>query len=311
MIVSKTVSDCRARRAGLGRLALVPTMGALHSGHMRLIEIAHEHAPHVAVSIFVNPTQFGPREDFSKYPRPIEHDLALCEKAGVDLIFNPDVKAMYPDYAPGGAGITFRAEDKAGAVAPESPPAEVAVDLPQLSSVLEGRFRPTHFRGVCQVVAKLFNIIGPQVACFGEKDYQQLRILTSMTEELNFPIEIVACPTVREPDGLAISSRNRYLSPPERQRALAISRGLATANADFKAGARQANRLVTTVRNILLDPTPASAGDAASRVAMLIDYVAAVDALTLRTIETIEAPAVIAVAARVGNTRLIDNVILK
>ena len=161
------------------------------------------------------------------------------------------------------------------------------------------------------MVTKLFNIVGPQAACFGEKDYQQLRILTSMTEELNFPIEIVACPTVREPDGLAISSRNRYLSPPERQRALAISRGLMTAAADFKNGARQANRLVTTVKNILLDPTRGGAGDASSRVPMLIDYVAAVDAKTLRAVESIDAPAVIAVAARVGNTRLIDNVILR
>jgi pantoate--beta-alanine ligase len=304
VLVSHTISDCRAQRAKLGKLALVPTMGALHEGHIRLVELAHEHAEKVAVSIFVNPTQFGPREDFTKYPRPIEKDLQMCRDAGVDLVFNPSPEEMYPSGHSADAGLTFRTEDKAGAVAPESPPAHVLVDLPQLSGVLEGRFRPAHFRGVCQVVAKLFNILTPDVAVFGQKDYQQLRILSCMVEELNWPIQIIACPTLRDSDGLALSSRNRYLSPPERQRALAISRGLTAAQNQFAEGVRQSNRLVTTVQNILLE------GAAPGRVALLIDYVAAVDAMTLRTIETIQAPAVIAVAARVGTTRLIDNVIL-
>jgi pantoate--beta-alanine ligase len=304
MIVTQTIADCRARRAKLGRLALVPTMGALHEGHLSLIEIARQHAPKVAVSIFVNPTQFGPREDFSKYPRPVEKDLELCRGAAVDLIFNPSAAEMYPDRLAGAAGLSFRTEDKSGAVPPESPPAEIMIDLPQLSGVLEGRFRPGHFRGVCQIVAKLFNIVQPDVACFGQKDYQQLRILTCMAEELNWPIQIVACPTLREGDGLALSSRNQYLSAPERQRALSLSRALMAAEQDFKSGVRQANRLVTTVQNILLE------GPAQGRVSLLIDYVAAVDAMTLRTVQNITAPTVVAVAARVGSTRLIDNVLL-
>jgi len=304
MIVTQTISDCRAKRAEMKRLALVPTMGALHDGHLRLVEIAHDHAEKVAVSIFVNPTQFAPREDFSKYPRPIEKDLEMCKAAGVDLIFNPSPQEMYPSGHLSAGELTFRTEDKTGAVAPESPPAHVLVDLPQLSGVLEGRFRPGHFAGVCQVVAKLFNIVAPDVAIFGQKDYQQLRILTRMVEELNWPIQIVACPTLRDSDGLALSSRNKYLAPAERQRALAISRGLFAAQKEFAAGVRQANRLVTTVQNILLE------GASPGRIALLIDYVAAVDAQTLRTVESISKPAVIAVAARVGQTRLIDNVIL-
>lgn len=302
MIVTRTIAECRSERAKLGKLALVPTMGALHAGHLSLIETARQHAPHVAVSIFVNPTQFGPREDFQKYPRPIEDDLAKCKSAGVDLIFNPGVEEMYP--APLQQATTFRAQDKTGGVPPESPPAEIVIDLPQLSSVLEGRFRAGHFKGVCQVVAKLFNIVQPNVACFGQKDYQQLRILTAMVEALNWPIEMVSCPTMRDPDGLAMSSRNQYLAPPERQRALAISRSLMAAQAEFDKGVRQANRLVTMIQNALLE------GGAQGKVPLLIDYVAAVDAMTLRTVEVVNSPTVLAVAARVGKTRLIDNVIL-
>jgi pantoate--beta-alanine ligase len=289
MILAKTISDCRTHRAKLGEVALVPTMGALHAGHMRLVEVAHDHAKHVAVSLFVNPSQFGPREDFSKYPRPLEKDLELCRQAGVDLVFNPSPQEMYPHGAGVSTPLTFRTQDKTGAVAPESPPPQLELDLPQLTTVLEGRFRPGHFRGVCQVVAKLFNIIQPNVACFGQKDYQQLRILTCMVEE---------------PDGLALSSRNQYLAPPERQRALSISRALFAAQKDFEAGTRQTNRLVSIVQNILLESSPQS------RVTLLIDYVAAVDALTLKNVENITAPTVIAVAVRVGNVRLIDNVVL-
>ena len=168
---------------------------------MSLIGEAKSRAPHVAVSIFVNPTQFGPREDFSKYPRPIEEDLAKCAAAGVDFVFNPPPEEMYPPDAP-----------------------QVVVDLPDLTSVLEGKHRPGHFRGVCQVVAKLFNIIRPDVACFGQKDFQQLRVLTAMVQTLDWPIEMVPCPTLRDPDGLAMSSRNQYLSLEERHKALAIPR---------------------------------------------------------------------------------------
>jgi len=285
MIVSKTIADCRQKRQEMDRLALVPTMGALHVGHMSLVDIARKHAPQVGVSIFVNPTQFGPREDFEKYPRTIEQDLAKCESVGVDLVFVPAVQEMYP------TGVAAEAAD-------------VHLDMPSLSAVLEGRARPNHFKGVCQIVAKLFNIVTPDVACFGQKDYQQLRIMSAMVEALNWPIEIVGCPTVREPDGLAMSSRNQYLSAPQRQRALAINKALSAAADDFARGVRQANRLVSTVQNILL------AGGVQGRVPLLIDYVAAVDAQTLRNVEVVSAPTVLAVAARVADTRLIDNVML-
>jgi pantoate--beta-alanine ligase len=280
MIVARTIEDCRSHRSKWKRVAFVPTMGALHAGHVSLIESARKQAPRSIVSIFVNPTQFGPREDFNKYPRPVQDDLARLETAGVDLAFVPSEEEMYPT------------------------PPEILVDLPQLSSVLEGRFRPNHFRGVCQVVAKLFNIVQPNAACFGLKDFQQLRIITEMVRALDWPIEIIACPTVREPDGLAMSSRNQNLSAAERQRAVSIYKGLSTAHEDFKKGGRQANRLVTTIQNILLD------GGIQGRVPLLVDYVAAVDALTLKTVELVATPTVLAVAARVGVTRLIDNIIL-
>jgi len=275
VIIAKTIEECRAARKKLGRLALVPTMGALHEGHLSLMMLARAHAPKVAVSIFVNPTQFGPREDYTKYPRPIEADLEKCQQADIDLLFLPDAEQMY---AP---GMT-----------------EVVVDLPQLSSVLEGKHRPGHFRGVCQVVAKLFNIIQPDVAVFGQKDFQQFRILGAMVEALNFPIEIVPGPTVREPDGLAMSSRNQYLSPTDREKALAISRGLFAAQAEFKKGVRQTNRLITTIQHILLEQH------------LSIDYIAAVDPITLKHVDAATGPVVLAVAARVGTTRLIDNITL-
>ena len=276
MKVVRTIAECRAERKGLGRLALVPTMGALHAGHVSLIEEAKKRAAHVAVSIFVNPTQFGPREDFSKYPRPLEEDLAKCAAAGVHLVFNPPPEEMYP---------------------PDEP--QVVVDLPDLTSVLEGKHRPGHFRGVCQVVAKLFNVIQPDAACFGQKDFQQLRVLTAMAHTLNWPIDVVACPTLRDPDGLAMSSRNQYLSLDERNKALAIPRALQTAEKEFQAGVRQTNRLVATMQNILLPQH------------LLIDYVAVVDPLTLKNLDVIKGPAVLAIAARVGNTRLIDNIVIQ
>ena len=275
MIIAKTIEECRAARKKLGRLALVPTMGALHEGHLSLMMLARAHAPKVAASIFVNPTQFGPREDYTKYPRPIDADLEKCRQADVDLLFLPEAEQMY---TPGMA--------------------EVVVDLPQLSSVLEGKHRPGHFRGVCQVVAKLFNIIQPDVAVFGQKDFQQFRILSAMVEALNFPIEIVPGPTVREPDGLAMSSRNQYLSSTDREKALAISRGLFAAQAEFKKGVRQTNRLITTIQHILLEQH------------LSIDYIAAVDPITLKHVDAATGPVVLAVAARVGTTRLIDNIML-
>jgi len=283
MIVTQTIADCRNERAKLGRMALVPTMGALHGGHLTLIDIARKHAEKVAVSIFVNPTQFGPREDFKKYPRPIDADLAKCRDAGVDLVFNPSEDQMYP---------------------PNVFP-ELHLDMPNLSAVLEGRIRPHHFKGVCQVVAKLFNILSPQSAVFGEKDYQQFIIIKSMTASLNWPIEIIPCPTVRDLDGMAMSSRNKYLSPSERERGLSISKALFAARDEFAKGIFQTNRLLATMQHILLDP------GSQGRVPLAVDYVAAVDADTLKNVEVISKPTVLALAARVGATRLIDNVILQ
>jgi len=242
---------------------------------MSLIAHAKNNAPTVAVSIFVNPTQFGPKEDYTKYPRPIEEDIDKCDAAGVDFIFNPPAEEMYPPGVP-----------------------DVVVDLPTLASVLEGKHRPGHFKGVCQVVAKLFNIINPSVACFGQKDYQQLRIIEAMVQSLNMPIDIIPCPTLRDPDGLAMSSRNMYLSPEERQRALSISRALMLAYGEFKSGIRQANRLTTTMQKILLEQH------------VNIDYVASVDPQTFKQVDKVERPTLLAIAARVGNTRLIDNVVI-
>lgn len=275
MNVVRTIAEARAERIKSDALALVPTMGALHAGHLSLFHLAKRQAPAVAVSIFVNPTQFGPREDYTKYPRPVEDDLKKCEAAGVDWVFLPEAEEMYP---PGSA--------------------ETVVDLPQLSSVLEGKHRPGHFRGVCQVVAKLFNILSPTVAVFGQKDYQQLRIITAMAEALNWPIRIVPGPTVREHDGLAMSSRNQYLSDADRQKALSISRALFLAKGEFTQGVRQTNRLVTSMQRALLEQH------------LSIDYIAAVDPLTLKPVDVVNGPTVLAVAARVGTTRLLDNVVI-
>lgn len=282
MTVVQSIADCRVERAKLGRVALVPTMGALHDGHLSLVHTARRHAPHVAVSIFVNPTQFGPREDFARYPRPLEADLEKCRSAGVDLVFNPPADEIYPPGAP-----------------------NLVIDLPQLTESLEGKHRPGHFKGVCQVVAKLFNIVLPEVACFGQKDFQQLRVISAMVWSLNLPIEVVGCPTLRDRDGLAMSSRNQYLSPDERRRALSISRALMLASGEVREGVRQTNRLIATMQNVLLDP-----GDL-GRVPVSIDYVAAVDAVTLKPVETVAAPTALLIAARVGSTRLIDNMVVQ
>ena len=276
MRVLHTIAEVRAERARGGPLAFVPTMGALHDGHLSLVATARGRAAATAVSIFVNPTQFGRGEDLSKYPRPIDDDLAKCQAAGVDWVFHPSADEMYP---PGGP--------------------DVVIDLPKLDDVLEGKHRPGHFRGVCQVVAKLFNIVRPTVACFGQKDFQQLRVLSALVEALNWPIEVVACPTLRDADGLALSSRNQYLSAADRQRALAIPRALSAAAALAGGGVRQASRLITSVQQALLVQH------------LHVDYVAAVDPITLRPVEVMTGPTVLAVAARAGATRLIDNVVVR
>lgn len=262
------------RRAGK-RIGLVPTMGALHAGHLSLVRQAREHgADAVVVSVFVNPTQFGPKEDFSKYPRPFERDAALCRETGVDALFAPAPAAMYaPDFS------TWVSEER-------------------LSGPLCGERRPGHFRGVTTVVAKLFNACLPDVAVFGQKDAQQALVLQRMVRDLNFPVEMVIAPIVREADGLAMSSRNVYLSGDERRRALAISRGLEQARQAFAAGERDAGKLCA--------PVCAGIGTAGG----CVDYVELRSRLTLNLLGTVTEPAVLAVAAHFGTTRLIDNLFL-
>lgn len=281
MVLAKTIEQLRAARHQMGAVAFVPTMGALHAGHLSLIQRARALCHDVVVSIFVNPTQFGPREDFTKYPRPIEQDLKLCREAGASMVFNPEPTEIYPPAGP-----------------------KIRIDLPELTDSLEGKHRPGHFEGVCQVVAKLFNIVQPQYACFGQKDFQQLRILSAMVEALNFPIEIVPCPTLREPDGLAMSSRNRFLSADEHARALQINRALFAADEEVKNGAKVASRLHATMMRLLMDKGNLG------HVPFSIDYVTVMDPRTLRPMEQLTGPAVCALAARVGSTRLIDNLLV-
>ena len=268
---------CERLRAEAGSLAFVPTMGALHRGHLALVAEGRRRAANVAVSIFVNPTQFGPNEDFQKYPRPLERDLELCREAGVRLVFTPSPEEMYP-----------RGE-------------RTRVHVSGLTDALCGPFRPGHFDGVATVVTKLFAATGAAVAVFGRKDYQQLQVVRRMTSDLLLPIEVVGLPTVREADGLALSSRNVYLSPEERQRALAIPNGLARALALHAAGERRAGALGHAGLE-LVEP-------AATR----IDYVTVADADDLRPYaddDKVGERPLVALAAYVGTTRLIDNVVV-
>ena len=266
-----------ALRAQGRRIGFVPTMGNLHDGHLSLVRIAKQHADVVVVSIFVNPTQFGPNEDFAAYPRTFEADRALCEAEGVDLVFYPSVPDMYP------AG------------------ASVAVTENSLSRTLCGAARPGHFDGVCTVVAKLFNIVLPHVAVFGEKDAQQLRVIRRMVRDLRFPVEIVSGPTAREADGLARSSRNQYLTAEQRPQAVCLRRALDEAERLFAAGERDPRNLVATMRAV-----------AAQAPAAKIDYVEIVDDETLQPLAgPIARPALAALAVWVGTPRLIDNAVLR
>lgn len=255
------------------RVGLVPTMGALHRGHLSLVEAARKQCGQVAVTIFVNPTQFAPHEDLSAYPRPLEADLTLCREAGVDLVFTPTVADMYPR----------------GAV--------TTVHVAQLTYGLCGPFRPGHFDGVATVVAKLFHILPADAAFFGEKDFQQLQVVRRMVADLNFPMEIVGCPTLREPDGLAMSSRNVYLSSQERKQAASISRALFSAVNQVKQGERRAAAVTDHIRQEISAAGPAT-----------IEYVSAVDAESLALLEQFDRAARICVAVRIGRCRLIDNV---
>jgi pantoate--beta-alanine ligase len=259
------------RRDGL-RIAVVPTMGYLHEGHLSLLRAARARADVVILTIFVNPTQFGPNEDLSRYPRDEEGDLAKARPCGIDLAFCPGVEAMY------------------------SPGAQTFIEVRELARPMCGEKRPGHFAGVATVVTKLFNLTQPHVAFFGEKDFQQLAVIRRMVRDLDQGVEIVGMPIVREPDGLAMSSRNAYLSPEQRREALALSAGLAAAEAAFRAGERDTATLIALAR------APIAAAPSAR-----IDYLELRDADELTPVTTITRPAVMAMAVFVGTTRLLDN----
>lgn len=253
-------------------IGLVPTMGYLHEGHKSLIVKAVSENGRVVVSDFVNPTQFGPNEDLSSYPRDFSRDVALCEEAGADVVFHPEPEEMYFK-----DNCTF-------------------VDMDHLTKGLCGKTRPTHFRGVCTVVSKLFHIVTPDRAYFGQKDAQQLAVIRRMVRDLNFGISIIGCPIVREPDGLAISSRNTYLSPKEREAARVLHKSLAAAEEMAKSGEQDAGKLISAiVKGIRTEPLAR------------IDYVELVDAETLEPVKTVKSPVLAAIAVYIGKTRLIDN----
>jgi pantoate--beta-alanine ligase len=269
--VEEMRAACRAARRPLG---LVPTMGALHEGHLSLVRMARARCEAVSASIFVNPTQFGPNEDFAKYPRSFERDRQMLEDEGVDLLFAPSVAEMYPE----GISIT-------------------TVTVNGMSERLCGRSRPGHFQGVTTVVAKLFHVCVPDLAFFGQKDAAQVAIIRRMVRDLNFSLGIVPCPIVREPDGLAMSSRNSYLSPQQRKDSLALSRSLTEMNRRFEDGERSVQKLI------------AAGAKAFGEVARL-DYLEIVDPDSLEAIAKFDKPVLAAVAAFVGNVRLIDNILL-
>ncbi|MBA2626450.1 MAG: pantoate--beta-alanine ligase [Gemmatimonadales bacterium] len=268
----------RAARSEGRRIGFVPTMGFLHEGHLTLVDAARRAADAVVMSVFVNPLQFAANEDFSRYPRDIPRDRALAAGRGVDLLFTPSVDEMYP----GGAEATAVRVVPGGA-----------------ADQWEGAVRPGHFAGVLTVVAKLFHMVEPDIACFGQKDIQQLTLVRGMVRDLNWPLAIALVPTVREPDGLALSSRNVYLSAADRQQALGLSRSLAAAAAAWAGGEHGADRLATVMRTILAD-FPGVA----------VDYLAIVEPNQLAPVAVAVPGTILAIAARVGTTRLIDNVIV-
>jgi pantoate--beta-alanine ligase len=273
--IAEAREACRPVRAARRRLGLVPTMGALHQGHLSLVRAAKAHCDVVAVSIFVNPTQFGPKEDFSKYPRPFERDCDVLQREGVDIVFAPSADEMYPK-----GESTW-------------------VIVEKLSEKLDGRSRPVHFRGVTTVVAKLFHIIEPDAAFFGQKDAAQVAVVRRMVCNLNFPIEIVVCPILREPDGLAMSSRNAYLDSADRRRALLLSASLREVEALFRRGERDVAALLNAGRKVI-----------AQEPQVRLDYFEIVDPDTLDAVPTVRSKSLAAVAAYVGPTRLIDNLLL-
>src|SRR6202140_3000328 len=273
--ISEARAACRDARSDRKRLGLVPTMGALHEGHLSLVRAAEAQCDKVAVSIFVNPTQFGPTEDLSKYPRQFDRDCQFLEKEGIDILFAPSVDEIYPH-----GQVTW-------------------VLVEGLSEKLDGRSRPGHFRGVPTIVAKLFNILEADAAFFGQKDAAQLAVIRRMVRDLNFPLEIVACPIVRDPDGLAMSSRNAYLNREDRGRALVLQRSLQQVQQEFQKGERIAARLIATAKNVF-----------AREPQVVLDYFEIVDPDTLDPVERISQKTLVSVAAYAGSTRLIDNTVL-
>jgi pantoate--beta-alanine ligase len=276
MRTAKSIPQLNEARAELrGPVGLVPTMGYLHAGHLSLVKRAKEECAGVVVSIFVNPTQFGPREDLEAYPRDLDRDLALLAEEGVDLVWIPDAPVMYP------------------------PNFQTWVTVEDIASRLEGEMRPGHFRGVATIVAKLFNATAPHKAYFGQKDAQQAAVIRRMTEDLNFPVQIVICPIVRELDGLALSSRNVYLNEEERREAPVLFRALSAAKETYESGERSAIRLRQLMAKVLSESPLARP-----------QYVSCADPDTLVELEWVEGRALLSMAVYFGNTRLIDNLLL-
>ncbi len=279
MQIARTIAEIRAfvaqARAAGKRVGLVPTMGALHVGHASLIDMAASRCDYVVVSLFVNPTQFGPNEDFERYPRPFEKDVEVCKTHGAGAIFAPTPAEMYPR-----TNLTW-------------------VTVEKVTEPLCGRSRPGHFRGVATVCTKLFNIVGPDVAFFGQKDAQQVAVIRRMVADLNMPLEIVVCPTVREPDGLAVSSRNQYLSPQERGQAPVIHRALRRCEELVESGEQNTSVIVEAMLKIL--------GEAP---ALQVEYVSLVDAESLEAVGRVNGRVLVAIATRLGSTRLIDNIVV-
>jgi pantoate--beta-alanine ligase len=271
-----SLSDLRTKRLSLkGTLGLVPTMGYLHEGHLSLIRQAKAECDHVAVSIFVNPTQFGPSEDLSKYPRDLERDLNLIRPLGVDLVWTPTAEEMYP------------------------PGYQTWVEVDALTHPLEGAMRPGHFKGVTTIVAKLFNAVQPHKAYFGQKDAQQHTVIRQMVRDLNFPLEVVICPIVREADGLAMSSRNKYLNEADRQAATVLSRALHAAKELYEGGERSAEAIKEKMKEVIRSEPLAQ-----------LQYVSCADFDTLQELDVINGKALLSMAVLFGKTRLIDNLVL-
>jgi len=277
MKVVETIADMKRLRQQIAEpVGFVPTMGYLHEGHLSLVRQARAENPSVVASIFVNPTQFGPQEDFSRYPRDIQRDLALLEKEGTDIVFMPSVAEMYPSQF------------------------SSWVEVGKVTERLEGASRSGHFRGVTTVVAKLFNIVQPARAYFGQKDAQQVIVIRKMVADLNMNLEVITLPTVREPDGLAMSSRNTYLNPEERQAALVLYQALTLAQQLYANGERDAEIIRQEMLTLIQKQPLAN-----------IDYVSIANAETLDELDTVSQPALVSMAVKIGKTRLIDNVVLE